>query len=140
MKVYTIKEGEPDYSDVVSGKKRVEICPADTDYQEGDLLMICQFINNNLTGPSIGKKIRAVRRSGEDVPAGCVLLELEDYTNTVDSTAVAMNVNREGFDFLSRSKFGDCPHCGKAITSDKSPERCSECGGPVLWSESRFGF
>jgi len=136
MKVHTVRLGEREYGEVAAGKKQLQVQAGGEQYQAGDLLMVCEFVNNNLTGLSVGKKIGSVRDGGE----GALLLDLEDYDNSVDSTAVAMNVNREGFDFLSRSKFGDCPHCGKAITSDKSPERCCECGGPVLWSESRFGF
>ncbi len=140
MKVHTLRIGEREYGEVAAGKNQVQVRPNGEQYQAGDLLMVCEYVNNNLTGLSVGKKITSVRDGGEGVPEGFLLLDLEDCDNTVDSAAVAMNVNREGFDFLSRSKFGDCPHCGKSVTSDKSPERCSECGGPILWSESRFGF
>lgn len=139
MKVHTLKEGEPDYSDVVSGKKQVEIRPKDMGFEVGDLLMICQFINNNFTGLDIEKKIAYIKTEGEDIPEGCVLLGLEDCKNAVDSTAVPVKVHREGFDFLSRTMFGDCPHCGKHITKDKSPENCVECGGPIIWGYSPFG-
>ncbi len=140
MKVHTVRLGGQEYGEVAAGKNQLQLRPEGERYQAGDLLMVCEVLGSDLTGLSVGKKVRSVRDSGGDVPEGFLLLELEDYDNSVDSTVVAMNVNREGFDFLSRTKFGDCPHCGKSITSDKSPERCSECGGPVLWSESRFGF
>ncbi len=139
MKVHTLKAGEPEYGDIVSGKKQTLILPAGTDYQVGDLLMICQFLHNNFTGPNIGKRVGYIKSGSGQVPEGYVMLGLEECENTVDSTVVAVNVLREGYDFLSRSKFGDCPHCGKQITSDKSPEKCCECGGPIIWSESRFG-
>ncbi len=140
MKVHTLKVGEPDYSDIVSGKKRTVACPKELGCKVGDLLMICQFINNNFTGLDAEKKAASIETGGEGLPEGCVLVGLEDCNNSVDSSVVAMKVNREGFDFLSRTMFGDCPHCGKHITKDTSPEKCSECGGPVLWSDSPFGM
>lgn len=139
MKVHTLKEGEPDYGDVVSGKKQVEIRPAEMGFEVGDLLMICQFINNNFTGLDIEKKVAYIKTEGEGIPEGCVLLGLEDCKNSVDSSIVPVKVNREGFDFLSRTMFGDCPHCGKHITRDTSPESCCECGSPILWGDSPFG-
>lgn len=139
MKVHTLKEGEPGYSDVVSGKKRFEIRLNDADFQVGDLLMICQFINKNFTGLDIEKKVSYIQKDCEGLREGYVILGLEDCGNAVDSSAVAVKVQREGFDFLSRSMFGDCPHCGKHITSDKSAERCSECGSPIRWGENKFG-
>ncbi len=140
MTVHTLKMGEPDYSDVVSGTKQEDLRPKDMGFKVGDLLMICQYINNNFTGLDIEKKVSYVQTAGEGVPEGYVLLGLEDCKNSVDSSVVPMKVNREGFDFLSRTMFGDCPHCGKHITKADSPEKCGECGSPVLWSESPFGM
>ncbi len=138
MKVHTIKEGEPFFGDVLAGKKQVTIQP-DNGFQEGDLLMVCQYVNGNFTGRDVEKKITYVMKDHEGLQDGYVVLGLEDVVNNVDSSNVEMKVLREGFDFLSRTMYGDCPHCGLHITMDKSPERCAECGRPVRWSENKVG-
>lgn len=139
MKVHTIKEGEPSFGDVLAGKKQFSIQPNSTEYQVGDLLMICQYVNDNFTGRDVEKRISYIMKSGEGLKDGYVLLGLEDVEHNVDSSSVEMKVLREGYDFLSRTMFGDCPHCGKHISKEKSPDRCNECGSPVRWSENKFG-
>ncbi len=138
MKVHTLKEGEPGYSDVVSGAKRFEIRPDAAGYQVGDLLMICQYINNNFTGLDIQKKVSYILTGCEGLQEGYAVLGLEDCELTVDSSNVMVKVQREGYDFLSRTMFGDCPHCGAHIVKNQSEERCQACGGLIGWSEDRF--
>lgn len=138
MKVHTLKVGEPDYTDIVSGRKRFEVRQEDEDFREGDLLMLCQYVNKNFTGLDVEKKIGYIQRGCPGLEAGWAVLGLEDVENAVDSSDVAVRVQREGFDFLSRTMFGDCPHCGEHITKDKSPDRCAVCGRPILWGEDKF--
>ncbi len=136
MNVHKLKEVEPFFSDIASGKKQFEIRP-DDNYQIGDLVLICQF-KQDFTGIDVQKKVSYVLRGYEGIQEGYVVLGLEDYNHKVDSDGVRMKVNREGFDFLSRTMFGDCPHCGKHITMEKSPDTCSECSRPIRWSENKF--
>lgn len=136
MNVHKLKEVEPAFTDIASGKKTFEVRP-DKGFQIGDLVMICQF-KQDFTGVDVHKKISYILRDCEGLKDGYVVLGLEDYEHRVDSTSVRMKVHREGFDFLSRTMFGDCPHCGKHITSDKSKDACSECGRPVSWSDNKF--
>lgn len=136
MNVHKLKEVEPYFSDVASGKKQFEI-RLDKGFQVGDMVLICQF-KQDFTGVDVQKKITYILRDYPGLAEGYVILGLEDFSQKVDSASVRMKVHREGFDFLSRDMFGDCPHCGKHILKSQSPEDCSECGRPVLWSENKF--
>lgn len=138
MKIHTLKAGEPAFSDLRTGKKTFEVRPADPGFQVGDLLMICQYVNNNFTGYDIQRKVTYVESGCEGLAAGYVVLGLEEYSQTVDSSNVPMKVLREGPDFLNRTMSGDCPHCGKHIMKSESPENCKECACPILWSENSF--
>ncbi len=139
MNVHKLKEVEPYYSDVASGKKQFEV-RRDQNFQIGDIVMICQYSENirDYTGVDTQKKIVYILRDDPGLQPGYVILGLEDYSHKVDTSAVRMKVHRESFDFLSRDLFGDCPHCGKHIQKGKSEDVCSECGKPVSWSENKF--
>ncbi len=136
MNVHKLKEVEPYFGDVASGKKQFEIRP-DKGFQVGDMVMICQF-KQDFTGIDVQKIITYILRDYPGLQEGYVILGLADYDHKMDSTTLRMKVHREGFDFLSRDMFGDCPHCGKHILKSNSPEDCSECGRPILWSENKF--
>ncbi len=140
MNVHKLKEVEPFFSDVLSGKKQFELRPESGNFQVGDMLLICQFVNNNFTGLDVQKTVTYILKDCEGLQEGYVLLGLKDYVHDVDTSKVPVKVNRESFDFLQRTMIGDCPHCGKHIARSGSPERCSECGSPVIWSENKYGF
>lgn len=138
MKIHTLKAGEPTFSDLRSGVRTFDVRRNDQDFHVGDLLMICQYINDNFTGYDIQRKISYIGTDSEGLKDGYVLLGLTEYSQKVDSSTVPMKVLRESPDFLNRTMSGDCPHCGNHITKDKSPDSCVSCGCPVLWGESKF--
>ncbi len=140
MNVHKLKEVEPYFSDVASGKKRFEIRPASQDFQIGDMVMVCQFKEKQgYTGVDVQKTVSYILKDYPGLQEGYVVLGLEDYKHqAVDVDSVRMKVHREGFDFLSRDMFGDCPHCGQHILRSKSSDTCSECGKPIRWSENKY--
>ncbi len=140
MNVHKIKETEPYYSDVVAGKKKFAVCPDDGTFNTGDMLLVSQFTaTGGYTGLAVQKTAEYIMKDVPGLESGYIAVGFGEYKRQeVNTSLVRMKVLREGTDFLNRTMFGDCPHCGQHITRKDSADNCVSCGGPVSWSENKF--